>query len=275
VGLFIKEYLPYLPLVIALVAASLGYITGQRSGKINRFFQQVDVNLKEVCGPMYFSLKRIFEIEDAQKREEIIDQFFEKFSNQNPNLYKLGNKFILDWLIETENLYVRFKKSRRLEDWDEYWKHLFSLKVMLEHEYWKNFDSLYGEYRWFQRTLTSNIFIRVWHEILYILFQAFQFAILVSMLFVFYSIWDYFFIEKLPSDTILLASLILILSIMFYGILMVMGADINGLRKQRESFVRNLGKKYTPRLINFWDKEFLRSSKKIEIPDMYNQRNPL
>jgi hypothetical protein len=275
VGIFIKEYLPYLPLAIAIVAASLGYITGQRSGKINRFFQQVDVNLKEVCGPMYFSLKRIFEIEDAEKREKLIDHFFEQFSTLNPNLYKLGNKFILDWLIETENLYVRFKKSRKLEDWDDYWKQLFSLKVMLEQEYWKNFDSLYGEYRWFQRTLTSNIFIRVWHELLYILFQAFQFAILVSMLFLFYSIWDYFLIGKLPSGTFLLASLILILSIMFYGVLMVIGADINGLRKQRESFVRNLGKKYTPRLINFWDKELLRSSKKIEIPDMYNQRKPL
>ncbi|MGG0186025.1 hypothetical protein [Bacillus rhizoplanae] len=253
----------------------MGYITGQRGGKISRFFQQVDVNLKEVCGPMYFSLKRIFEVEDAQKREQIIDHFFEQFSTLNPNLYKLGNKFILDWFVETENLYIKFKKSRKLEDWEDYWKQLYSLKVMIEHEYWKNFDSLYGEYRWFQRTLTTNIFIRIWHELLYLLFQAIQFAVLVSMLFVVYSVWDYFFIGTLPNGAFLTAILILLFSIMFYGFLMIIGADINGLRKQRESLVRKLGKKYTPKLINFWDKEFLRSSKKIEIPEMYKQRKQL
>ncbi|HDX9578402.1 TPA: hypothetical protein ROX88_001933 [Bacillus pseudomycoides] len=270
-----KEYLPYLPLVIAVLAASLGYVTGQRSGKINRFFQQVDVNLKEVCGPMYFSLKRIFEVEDAQKREQFMDHFFEQFSTLNPNLYKLGNKFIIDWFIEAEDLYIKFKKNRELEDWEECWKQLFPLKVMIEHEYWKNFDSLYGEYRWFQRTLTSNIFIRIWHELLHILFQAIQFAVWVSMLFVFYSIWDHFLIGKLPDGTILASILILSFSIMFYVFLMIIGADINGLRKQRASFVRKLGKRFTPKLINFWDKKLIRPSKNVKVPEMYKQRKHL
>ena len=270
-----KDYLPYLPLVIAILAASLGYITGQRNGKINRFFQQVDVNLKEICGPMYFSLKKVFEVKDAQEREELIDRFFEKFSTLNPNLYKLGNKFILDWLIEAENLYTKFKESRKQEDWEDCWKQLSSVKVMVEYEYWKNFDSLYGEYRWFQRTLTSNIFIRIWHELIHILFQAAQFTVLVSVLFVFYSVWDYFLIGKLPNNSLTIAILIFVFSTIFYWMLMVIGGDIHGLRKQRESFVRKLGKRYTPSLINYWDKEFLRSNKKVEIPEMYKQRKQM
>ncbi|PEQ67260.1 hypothetical protein [Bacillus cereus] len=267
-----KEYLPYLPLVIAIIAASLGYVTGQRSGKINRFFQQVDINLKEVCGPMNFSLKRVFEIEDAQKREEYTDQFFEEFSTLNPNLYKLGNKFIIDWFIETENLYNKFKKSRELGDWEEYWKQLYGLKVMLDHKYEKNFDSLYGEYRWFQRTLTSNIFVRIWHELIYILLQANQFIVLAAMLFVYLSIWDYLFIGQFPKGMISVSILILVCTIMLYGLLMIIGANISGLRKQRNSFARKLGKRYAPNLIDFWDKKVIRSNKNVEIPEMYKQR---
>ncbi|KMN72592.1 hypothetical protein VK96_05975 [Bacillus cereus] len=267
-----KEYLPYLPLVIAIIAASLGYVTGQRSGKINRFFQQVDINLKEVCGPMHFSLKRVFEIEDAQKREEYTDQFFEEFSTLNPNLYKLGNKFIIDWFIETENLYNKFKKSRELGDWEEYWKQLYGLKVMLGYEYEKNFDSLYGEYRWFQRTLTANIFVRIWHELIYILFQAIQFVVFVAMLFVYLSIWDYLFIGQFPKGMISVSILILVCTIMLYGLLMIIGANISGLRKQRNSFARKLGKRYAPNLIDFWDKKVIRSNKNVEIPEMYKQR---
>lgn len=223
---------------------------------------------------MYFNLRRLFDIEDAQKKERFLDNFFKQFSNltMNHNTYKLGNKFILDWFIETENLYIKFKKSRKVEHWEDFWKQLVSLKRMIEEEYWKNFDSLYGEYLWFQRTLTSNIFIRLWHELLYILFQASQFTVLISLITVFYSIWDYVFIKTMSNDMILSSSSFLLLSITLYGFLMIIGADIVGFKNQRESFTRKLGKKYTPKVINYWDKAFLRSSKKIEIPDMYNRR---
>jgi hypothetical protein len=44
-----------LPVVIAILAASLGYISGQRSGKINRFLLHVDTNLKKYGGhKLYF-----------------------------------------------------------------------------------------------------------------------------------------------------------------------------------------------------------------------------
>lgn len=267
-----ENFIPYLPLAIAIVAASLGYITGQRSGKINRFHQQVDLNLKEVCGPIHFNLVRIFEVEDPQKRELLIDNFFKDFSTLNPNLYKLGNKFILDWLIENEKLYHNFKKSRNLSDWEAFWKQLNSLKVMAEDEYWKNFDSLYGEYRWFQRTLTSNIFIRMWHELLHILFQAMQIALLLSFLFILYSVWDYFLVKKLPTGSVPLAALILTLTIASYGFLMIIGADINGLRNQRESIVRKFAKRFSPKLINYWDKKLLRPSKNAKVPELYAQK---
>lgn len=222
-----------------------------------------------MSGPIYFNLRRIFEIEDAKKKEENIDSFFKEFSTLNPNMYKLGNRFALDWFVKTENLYIKFKKSRKLEDWENFWEEFSSLKAMMENEYWKNFDSLYGEYRWFQETLTSNIFIRIWHEIIHILYQAAQCTVLLSMIFVLYSLWDHFLIGMLPNDSVLFALLILLLSVMFYGLLMIIGADIAGLRNQRKSFIRRVIEKFKPEIINYYDEKFLRSRKKVDIPEMY------
>ncbi|TYR72710.1 hypothetical protein FZC79_22045 [Rossellomorea vietnamensis] len=267
-----EEYLPYLPVVIAILAASLGYISGQRSGKINRFLLQVDTNLKEVCGPLNFTLQHISETNDPALREGLIDDFFREFNSLNPTLYKLGNKFIIRWHFKCEKLYQTFKISRDVKDWEEFWRQLESLRIMVDEEYWKNFDSLYGEYRWFQSTLTSNIFIKICKEVLHFLFQAIHFTTLASLIFVFYSIWDYFLIKYFPSGTILLSVLVLTLSIMIYGFLMIIGASIAGLRNQRESLIKKVLEKRSPKIIDFWEDRVLRSSKK-EIPEMYKQRN--
>lgn len=144
---------------------------------------------------------------------------------------------------------------------------------MAESEYWKNFDSLYGEYRWFQKTLTSNIFIRMWHETIHLLFQAMQFTVILSLIFSFYSFWDYFLQKRLPTGSVPLALLILALSLSLYGFFMVLGADINGLRNQRDSNLRKIIKRFAPRLLNFWDKEVLSSKRKIKVPKMYSNQN--
>ncbi|MGZ9819397.1 hypothetical protein ACXM0N_26395 [Peribacillus simplex] len=271
----IKAYLPYLPLIIAFIAASLGYILGQRNSKINRFLQQADINLNEVCGPIFFSLKRIFEVSDEGVREKLLDSFFVQFSTTNSNLYKVGNKSIIDWFINYEKLYYQFKKSREFEDWKKFWEELAYLKGLIEDEYWKNFDSLYGEYRWFQKTLTSNFFVRIWYELIHLLFQATQFSIIVCILFVYFSFWDYFFVGKFPSETILLAVILLFVTVSIYGLLLIVGLNINRLKRQRNSWPRTLGIRFVPKFLNFWDNKVIRSRKNIEIPKMYNQRKNL
>jgi hypothetical protein len=264
--------LPYLPIIIAILAASLGYISGQRSGKITRFLLQVDINLKEICGPLNFKLDRIFDTKDPALRESQIDDFFKEFSSLNPSLYKLGNKYIIHWHLKCEKLYLNFKINRSEKDWGQFWRQLELLKNMVNEEYWKNFDSLYGEYRWFQSTLTSNIFLRISKEVLHFLFQTFHFTTLASMFFVFYSIWDYYLIRYLPSGTVLLSVLILCLSIMVYGFLMLLGANIAGLRNQRESFIRKVLENRFPKVVAFWEDRILTGSSKKEIPEMYKQR---
>ncbi|WP_059172012.1 hypothetical protein [Bacillus sp. FJAT-27445] len=267
-----KEYISYLPLAVAIIAASLGYITGQRSSKINRFFQQVDINLKEVCGPMHFHLKRIIEEEDSEKREKLLDFFYESYSTLNPNLYKLGNKFIIDWIIKNQFLYSQFKKKRGLNEWEEFWKHLFSLNIMVKHEYWKNFDSLYGEYRWFQRTLTSNTFIRLWHELIHLIYQALQFTVLISIFFVLYSIYDNFFVHKLPEGSIPFALTTFLVAVTVYCFVIIISVDIYGLKNQRESLLRKLAQHYAPGVLNYWDEKIIHSGPKGEVPPMYIQR---
>lgn len=145
---------------------------------------------------------------------------------------------------------------------------------MIEGEYWKNFDSLYGEYRWFQKTLASNFFVRIWYELIHLLFQAAQFSIIVCFLFVYFSLWDYFSVGRFPNNTFVLAVILLLVTVSFYGLLLIVGVNINGLKRQRNSWPRTLGKRFAPNFLYFWDNKVIRSRKK-EIPKMYNQRKNL
>jgi len=226
---------------------------------------------------MHFTLKSILKIEDPEIREEKIDEFFINFSILNPNLYKSGNRKIIELITNTEDTYELFKKMRGNKEWEIFWNNFYSLHILLEYDYWKNFNALYSDYRWFQKTLTSNIFIRIWHEIIHFLFQASQFSVIASGLLVYFSIWDSLFIHNFPSGTISSALSILLSSILFYSLLMIIGANTNGLKKQNESFFKypllwviNLSKRVTSgKLENFWSNKFKKHKKIQEVPQMY------
>lgn len=266
-----KEFIPYLPLFIAIIAALIAYITTQRNNKINRFYQQVDVNLTEILGPIHLRIDSIMTVKNAKKREEYLDDLFCYSPILKVNLYKLGDRFIIEYLIRTKNLYKNFKETRQIKDWEVFWNNFYSLHIMVNNYYWDNFHSLYGEYRWFQRTLNSNVFIRLWHELLYLLYQATQFSMLVSILFVVYSLYDHFTVKYLPLNTIYYAMILFFIILMVFAFLMILGADIHGLRQKKSSLVRQLGEKYAPNVIYYWDNKFLVKKRKIFTPEMYKK----
>ncbi len=266
-----KDLLNYLPVLIAILAAILGYVTGQRGNKINRFYSQVETNLKEVCGPLYFLLDEIQNVEDSDEREIKLDYLFNNYASEKNKLFMLGNRYIIEYLMRAERKYKKFKKTRKQEDWEIFWQEFAPIKIMIENQYWNNFQISYGEYKWFQKTLVSNIFVRIWYEILFFLFQAGQALINVMAIFTAFSIYDYFFVHKLPKDTAVLSIILLTIVVFVYIFLNLLGIDIKVLReKEKKSNFRIYCKKLFPKLVGKWD-EFIiakRAKKKINVPDM-------
>ncbi|QJX65165.1 hypothetical protein HLK66_26160 (plasmid) [Niallia circulans] len=269
-----KDAIQYLPVIIALLAGVLGYITGNRSNKINRFFNQVDDNLKEVCGPLYYLLEKILDTDDPEEKERKIDYLFFNYVSEKNKLFMLGNKFIIKYIFSAEKKYNKYKKSRSQEDWEDFWHEFKPLGIMIKNQYWNNFNSLYGEYRWFQKTLISNVFIRIWYEILFFLFQIGQTIINIMLIVTAYSIYDFYVLQKLPEGVIPVSLLILTISIGVYGLLMIIGSNIKVLRDSNDdgNFFIILIKKIFPKQFEKWENIF-KYKKKSEVPNKYYRIN--
>ncbi|MGE6613216.1 hypothetical protein ACQKFG_22330 [Peribacillus sp. NPDC076916] len=53
-----------LPILVAIIAASLAYLYTKRNNKLNNFYAQVKESLEGILVSMYFDLRIIFQIED-------------------------------------------------------------------------------------------------------------------------------------------------------------------------------------------------------------------
>lgn len=247
--LSIVDYLAYLPHIIAVITAFLGYIFGQKSNKTSRFHQQVENNLKELSGPLYFKGKKIVRSTDIQSKEHLLDEFFNSFSSSQ--IYKLGNRQLINLLINNEEAYYRFKETREIQEWDNFWKGFSSFHEYTEREYWRNFNVLYSDYRWLQQAVTSNVFIRCWHEMIHLLFQASQFGVVGSALILYFVTWDYFFIDKFPEGSMLLSLQFFITMSIISSIFIMVGSSVRELKIQRESlWFKKLREKSIPWLSN-------------------------
>ncbi|MDW0118619.1 hypothetical protein QTL97_16965 [Sporosarcina thermotolerans] len=268
--LIINDYLSYLPIVIGIIVACLGYLFGQRSNKIERFYRQLDDNLNGLCGPMYFHLRRIFGENNYENREDYLIEFFGNFNSTNSNISKLGNKDAIEEFIKSEILFVKFKKSRNAKDWKEFWESLYFLDKIISDEYWENFNALYGEYRWFQKTLTSNPFIRFWNELIHISFQTSKFSVISALLFVYLCLWDKYNAKLYPEELYYISIDILSLVVTLFGFLLILKSTTYN-RNQKRSIVKIILLKISPKLVEFWDMKVVRTPKKIVIPNMHNK----
>lgn len=154
----IKEYIPF---IIPIVAATVGYIFGQRTTKVNRFYTQNENNLKTVIEPLFLSIKVIMRETSGFKREKLLDDLFELHILEGKGLYQIGNKDLIDKFFYVEELYNDFKKDKSVEKWKEFWIALSCYYKSIKKEYWSNFYTLYRNYRWYLHSLNKNIFVRI------------------------------------------------------------------------------------------------------------------
>lgn len=149
---------------------------------------------------------------------------------------------------------------------------------MIEAEYWDNFSIIYSNYRWLKSNIKFNPIIRIVNDIFRLFYEITQFLVILLILVFVYAIYDSLTgINYLPKDSILLTLLLLLLSIILFGIAILLNAHQLGLLKQEKGILRRVGERYFPRLINHWDRVFDKlivdpidnNPKKIKVPKLY------
>ncbi|PEA52929.1 hypothetical protein CON64_20905 [Bacillus pseudomycoides] len=89
----IKEFLPF---ILPILTAIVGYIFGQKTSKVNRFYSQNENNLKNIIEPLYFGIKSIKREKSTFQKEKLLDKLFDSYILENKGIYQLGNKDLVD-----------------------------------------------------------------------------------------------------------------------------------------------------------------------------------
>lgn len=223
----IKEFIP---LILTIISAFVGFSFGQRTNKINRFYTQVENNLRNISEPLYFDLRRIKYELSLNKRDMYIEELFIKYTKDKSGIFQLGNRFLIEWFLRTEKVYNEYKNHKTEENWKQFWIDFEYLYVMSEEEYWNGFLTLYRDYRWFLDNLRSNYFIGKLFEFIRFAKEIINFAILTSLLVIFYSIYEIIvsnltdFNPLFSQGTATNSFLIFLFLLMIYGFLLIIGS---------------------------------------------------
>lgn len=206
--------LQYMPLVIPCIAAILAYLYGKRSNKLNRFDKQVEMNLNEICGPIFFELRSINSCVIPEEKAEKVERFFIDFNSTKIKLHKLGNRKLIEDFLELEEKYLSqalFNISNMSE-----------LEKKFETEYWTNFNSIYSEYKWNQRLSFGNFILRFLDSVMKTVKEILEFMFM-AIAFGFYFVVYEWFIKKyfqspdiLPNDFIQFLVMITIFLLIIY-----------------------------------------------------------
>jgi len=287
-----KNIITFLPLIISIIAAVITYFFGQRSKNLDKFYKQTQKSLTEVTSPIYHELKAIKVTNLPEKREKLLQQFFEKYLKESTNIYHIGNRFVIviEYFYNLYDKFCEFMRTRNQNDWNEFWLRFESFRfesffVMIEEEYWKTFEITYSDYKWHQYNMTKNIFFRVWNSVVRFLFDFSKVVVAVTGFLVYLTMYDkiqVFITEKniFPSNFFNLSLTLLFLSVMFFGVMGIINSYQLAYIQSGESFIRKLIKNKFHGVVKKWDVLWekilslpLRNKEIDKIPPMYEKKD--
>ncbi|WP_438431373.1 hypothetical protein [Gorillibacterium sp. sgz500922] len=266
------DFSKYLPLGTAIISASIVYWYSMRSKKGDRLIQFTQDNLREIYSPIYHEMKKIINKSICPKdRERMLDSFFDKYSNINTSIYKLGNIELLNSFYDLQEKFAMFKPSRDLELWRNFWwefENLFFYKI--SQGYKNSIALLYREFNWQQHLQISPYWKKIYLELVKFLFDTAK-GSNVALLFIEYLIIssNIFAINLFPRDSWKVNLKILGLSVLFTLILKFANLDYSNFTSNpQKGVISKSFEKYFPRVSKWWKNMFITKRSYNKVPEM-------
>lgn len=218
----IKDYLPVLAVI---VGSSLAYLYGKRNSNLSNFNQQAKENLKELLEPMYYNLRDIIHIEDSYEKEYNLKVWFEKYSPYKVPLHKLADKSLIENFLNLRSQYKNLYTKTSMYQEEIFERKLQNFYSNLEKQYWLTFNSIYQDYRWYNRILNTHFTFRKILEFMKNLKNFSQFFAFFSLATLLLGLYFRFLkrislsdTNLIPTNVMSLAASVLALSIVFISI---------------------------------------------------------
>lgn len=270
-----SDFGKYLPLIAAVIAATLSYILGGRSRKNDVILQSTKENLKDIISPMYNEIElRVKSIGNAKEREKLLDDFFERYTTNDTVIYKLGSLRLIDEFYDLYKKYKEFKGARSEKAWKEFWwefDNIFFPK--LKDNYRNSINLIYRDFNWQQYILTKSYWKRFYHEVMKFLLDTMKGVNIVSILSLYFSvIFKIAGLKFFPDDLWKLSIMLLLLSLALTGLLILFNIQYLAMSSiSKQSFERKIVRKIAPNLLDKWDNMFLKKDYE-SIPKMYDKK---
>ncbi|MGZ9583810.1 hypothetical protein [Paenibacillus marinisediminis] len=270
------DFMKYLPLVAAILSASLGYMFGIRTKKNDRLFHFTQENLKEVFSPMYHEMKKIISDTVTPKdRELMLDTFFKRYASTDTSIYKLGSLELLDTFYELSNKYEQFKQSRDEGLWkDIWWEFENNLFYKVKEGFRNSTNLLYRDFNWQQYIQTKPYWLKFYFESMKFLYETVKGINVISALLVYFSgCFKLLGLGLFPNDFWLVSLMILGIGLLASLILIMPNIQyITLTSNSKDSFSRKVMKKRFPKILAKWDRLFIKKDYDT-VPIMYEKKS--
>lgn len=209
----------------------------------------------------------------------MIDELFSVYGSSSSKVYLLNNNYIIEWFFMLEEKYKFYINHRSDENWEKFWISLYQLFIMMESEFWKNFNALNGEFRWNRDVSeTQNYLHRTLKEVIRIVTDTLNFLSTCILLFLGLALWMKIWGKPfvIPNEYKELVFTIFSFIFTLWGLMMAIGSiylsqtKISLKKSPFNQFVRSLmPKKIVNKLdeIKKWEDNKLK--KRIKIPNRH------
>ncbi|KAA6450355.1 hypothetical protein [Bacillus swezeyi] len=157
---FLKFIKDYLPVVAVFVSAFIAFISTIRHKDLERFYKNAENNLEQIIEPMYYRIKYIEGINNADQKLKNINVFFEIYNFKTINISKMGNRRLIDLFFETEAVLNQYLSNKDDKTEELLLSKVRRLYLAIEKEYWRLFEAIYKDYNWYKKTVDMNYVFR-------------------------------------------------------------------------------------------------------------------
>lgn len=264
----IKNYSWMVPLVATILGGSIGYIYGQRTKKQERFFNQTYESISQICSPIYHEIKKIKFETSIEKLELALQEFFNKYSNIQTNLFKIANLEIINEFYNLEKYYITYTNESTDENWTVFWYNFEEFYKLIEKDYFTNLKTLYGEYQWNRAINQKEPLMRLLNEFVITMFKLSKTTIFLCLFSIYIGIWELFIVKKYAILLISYSFLILVISIPFWFTFRTMSFEYLSLTNsniKHKSIIKTIASKlFTKKAKQINDKNLKKASEKMK-----------
>ncbi|QYR21062.1 hypothetical protein KZ483_25620 [Paenibacillus sp. sptzw28] len=232
-------------IIIALVTAYIGYQFNHRSKKREAFLKELSSSYNEIYSPMFEQLSLIVATEEKSEKLKLIDTFVQEYAGKDSKIRLIASSFILDYFHNLRRVYFKYKEEESRVNELELLEKINGLYPMIEDEYWNAHDTIYEDHKQFISDTFNNPFFVVLSSIFKIVYHLSVFVFWISAVIFYFTIARLIVpLEWVPQWwNITYALLLVLVSITFFGIMMMFKEMLIKKNRRKSRISKNLKKK--------------------------------